>query len=211
MKSTALSLLIITVLFCSACNSKPDRAQAKPNEVPEPLKDESSDLSVISKGMRGNSLIDLIYNDLLEKNSQLNKLEDELTMFNDAKRDSLKTFYNYNNKSDSYYSSAGNELSNIKDTVLKARLILLLANSKHKYEHNISSFSKLIRDIDSNSVVIDDYRKTLEIVTTLPVIEKYQLEHMPDIKTAADMAKSAKKLKNKTVKLAQQYQSAIEK
>ncbi|WP_374949742.1 hypothetical protein [Mucilaginibacter sp.] len=161
--------------------------------------------------MRGNSLIDLIYNDLLEKNSQLNKLEDELTMFNDAKRDSLKTFYNYNNKSDSYYSSAGNELSNIKDTVLKARLILLLANSKHKYEHNISSFSKLIRDIDSNSVVIDDYRKTLEIVTTLPVIEKYQLEHMPDIKTAADMAKSAKKLKNKTVKLAQQYQSAIEK
>jgi len=211
MKSTSLSLLIITTLFCSTCNNKPDHAQSKPNEVPAPLTDESSDLSVISKGYRGNSLTDLIYNDMLENNIQLKKLEEELNGFNEAKSDSLKTFYNYNNKSDSYYSSANAELSNIKDTVLQARLRLLLANSKHKYEHHVSKFSMLIRNIDSSAVIMNDYRQTLKIVATLPVIEKYQNKNMPNIKSAADMATAAEKLKNKTVKLAQQYQSALEK
>ena len=52
--------------------------------------------------------------------------------FGDGHEDSLSTFNKYNSKSTNYYSSAVKALDEIKDSVIKQRLKLLLANSQKK-------------------------------------------------------------------------------
>jgi len=209
MKIPALSLLIM--MFCSACDNRPDNTQPKQGEVPAPLADKSSEFNIMSKGIRGNSLVDLIYSDLLEKDPGLQKLEEELSGFEKAKIDSLKAFDVYNDKSQNYYSSAERALLNISDTVLRVRLKALLANSESRYKLKIAKFTMLEKDIASKDSIIKDYRQTLKIVATLPIMEGYQGKSIPDIKSAAEMAKQAAKLKYKTIKLAEQYQAKAEK
>jgi len=205
MKTTALLSIVLIVLFFSACNSSPSKDTSTPKtEVPEPLKDEKSGLDM--KRMSTGALMDEIYDDLAKKDPQLQKLEEQLTHFNSGIADSLKAFNNYAAKSDSYYFSANESLTAIKDTVLRAQLSALIAESKLKYVDKISRFTSLKAHIDSNQIKIGDYHAVLKIVATLPIIENYQDKNMPDITSTANLANEAQHLKVKTMQLAKKYQ-----
>lgn len=206
MKSSALLPVVFFAFFCSACNFNPAKDTPKTKtEIPEPLKDEQSGFGLKKSGLRDGSLMNDIYNDLAKKDPELRNLEDQLQHFYGDLPDSLKEFNNYDAKTDSYYSSANGSLSSIKDTVLRARLSTLIAESKSKYLDKISRFSNLIRHIDSNEVKIEDYHAVLKIAATLPVIEKYQDESMPNIKSTANAANEAQRLKAKTLQLSKKY------
>lgn len=205
MKATALLLLVLTLVFFSACNSAPSKDIATPKtNIPEPLKDDKSDFSL--KRMPSGSLMDELYDDLAKKDPQLQKLEEQLIHFNSGIADSLKAFNNYAAKSDSYYFSANESLTAIKDTVLRAQLSALIAESKSKYINKISRFASLKAHIDSNQIKIGDYHAVLKIVATLPIIEKYQDKSMPDITSTANLANEAQHLRVKTMQLAKKYQ-----
>lgn len=204
MKATALLSILLIILFFSACNSTPSKDIAPKTDVPEPLKDEKSDFSL--KRMPSGSLMDEIYDDLAKKDPQLQRLEEQLTHFNGGIADSLKAFNNYAAKSDGYYFSANESLTAIKDTVLRAQLSALIADSKLKYMDKISRFASLKAHIDSNQIKIGDYHAVLKIVATLPVIEKYQDKNMPDITSTANLANEAQHLRVKTMQLARKYQ-----
>jgi hypothetical protein len=180
MKATALLSITLIVLFFSACNSAPSKDASTPKtEVPEPLEDETSGLDV--KRMSRGSLMDEIYDNLAKRDPQLQKLEEQLIHFNGGLPDSLKAFNNYDSKSVGYYISANQSLATITDTVLRAQLSALIAESKLKYVDKISRFTSLKAHIDSNQIKVGDYHAVLKIVATLPIIEKYQDKNMPDI------------------------------
>jgi hypothetical protein len=146
------------MLFSWAVAAKLER-QWRQTRIPEPLKDKSSAALLVksdTKRFSDGSLVDELYNDLAEKQPELQTLESQLREFYAARIDSVEAFDNYYAKSDSYYSSANSLLLSIKDSVLKQRLVLLLEASKNKFQKKTSRFSMLISNADKGSA--DDGR-----------------------------------------------------
>jgi hypothetical protein len=173
MRTTALlSVFLIAILF-SACHPTSDSPanQAKV-DIPEPLDEPKGDVLSFKRGTSGN-MVDALYFDLVKRTPDLQDLENQLEKFNAGKSDSLQAFSLYKGKVESYYASASQNLDNIKDTVLKARLKVLLAAGKNKYSQKADKFDVLIGDINSQDLVMKDYYETLKLVATLPVMEKY--------------------------------------
>jgi hypothetical protein len=205
MKAITLLSIALIAIFCSACDHNPTKNTESPKtETPEPLKDDYSAGSIKKVYSRGGSLMDDIYADLVKKRPELQNLETGLQQFYAGMPDSLEVFNKYAVKSGNYYDSANGALSDIKDTVLRARLRLLIASSNSKYMGKIKKFSTLMKDIDSNRMVINDYHLALKIAVTMPVIENYQDKNMPDSKSVESLASMAQKLKQQTVKLSKQ-------
>ncbi len=202
MKSTALFPIVAAVVLGIGCKQQPAKDSATPEtEIPEPLKDEKSSSGFISKFKPRESMMEEIYSDLEKKDSVLQKLEIELQHFHAGMPDSLKRFDGYSAKSIAYYSSANESLKTLKDTVLRDELKAVLADSKSEYMGKISRFTNLQAHIDSNQVKIEDYHTVLKVVATLPIIEKYQDDGMPDITSTANLANEAQRLRAKTYQL----------
>lgn len=204
MKLTTLLSIVLIAVAVSACNhGTVKNASTEKADVPEPLKDNSS--SIISKRSAYGVMMQAIYADQLTKHPDLQKLEDDLAHFYDGRPDSVKQFNTYAQKSKEYYESANQSLSDVKDSVLREQLKAIIAQSEHKYQDTTGRFSVLMQHIDSNIVRIEDYHAVLRIVTTLPVIENYQANSLPDIKGVATIANEAQRLKVKTRQLAKAY------
>lgn len=170
-KTALLTTLLIIVLF-SACNSNTDSSSKKAKtDIPEPLDESKGDVLSFKRYDRGN-LVDAIYLDLVKRTPELQDLENQLDDFNANKADSLAAYYKYKAKVEDYYSSANQNLENIKDTVLKARLKVLLGAGKNRYIKKADGFESMINNINHEEFVMRDYHETLKLVATLPVMEK---------------------------------------
>ncbi|PWK77913.1 hypothetical protein LX99_02798 [Mucilaginibacter oryzae] len=190
----------ILLFICTACNNAKNDNTRLRKDITKSIPDDSTDLSAI-KGSRGANLIDDIYANQLLKRPELRKLEDLIRHFDDGAADSLKQFDMYNGKSLEYYRSAGDLLLNIKDTVLRAHFREMIDQSRHKYQDTINQFSILVNHIDSNRIKVGDYHLALKLAVTLPIIERYQFESLPDLKSAANLANEAQGLKVKAMQM----------
>jgi hypothetical protein len=208
MTTKTLLPVLLLCAFTLGCGHENEKATVGKPEIPEPLKDKSSAALLVKSDVRrfsDGSLVDELYNDLAEKQPELQTLESQLREFYAARVDSVEAYDNYYAKSDSYYSSTNSLLLSIKDSVLKQRLVLLLEASKNKFRKKTSRFSMLIANADKESRIMEDYHQALKLAATLPVIETYQDKNMPSIKPVQKLSDEAKRLNNKTQTLVKKY------
>jgi len=198
----------LLVVFYSCNKVQPVHHNPQKVETPKPLQDDNKEISFISKRSADDLMRD-IYADLADKNADLKKLEDMRSHFNDGHEDSLAAFKKYDYKSDNYYGSATRALNEVKDSVIKQRLRLLLANSQKKYAGKISKYSSLIDQMLNDDESTKDYYVTLQIAATLPVIEDYQDKHLSDGKAVESIAKESAILNKTTKKLADKYEGKL--
>ncbi|MDB5253305.1 MAG: hypothetical protein JWP27_2474 [Flaviaesturariibacter sp.] len=163
-------------LFTSCHGDRGQHASAPP--TPKALEDKSSSFEFSSK--RGDDdLVERLYREQLDKDADLQKLENKIDALNDSKTDSTNAFDRYNSKSESYFSAADRHLREIHDSVLKQTMRTMLANSLAKYNALTGRHTALLATIQLNQVTISDLRNSLQILRTLPVMEKYQAENLP--------------------------------
>ena len=176
--TTKIFLSTILVLALVSCNS--NRTQDKPKqEIPKALEDKSSSYEIISK--RGyDDLVESIYNELVSKNIDLKKLEDKIDELNKSKNDTTNLFDKFNERNQSYYSSANGHISEIKDSLLRDKMKVLIANNLTNYNSSIARHNELLKIIDVKNLRISDLHNILKIVKTLPLIEKYQKDNLPN-------------------------------
>ncbi|HVV54018.1 MAG TPA: hypothetical protein VHC47_01765 [Mucilaginibacter sp.] len=207
---TFLLAIFLLSSICTSCGREPARNNTKQKEeTPKPLQDDSKDFSLLSKRSADGNLVDAIYDDLLKKNTDLKELQDEMDHFNAAQTDSLNDFLNYDSKSKNYYSSAMSILDRVSDTVLKRRLHELILASEKNYDNKTAVYQSLIAKVQSDKVIADDYYLTLELASTLPVIEQYQQDNISAGKSVISLSNDAEKIKNHTKKLEKAYESKV--
>jgi hypothetical protein len=204
-----LSLVLIALISCRQNSSK--AAISKKQEVPKPLQDNNKDFSLITKSRGESNMIDAIYYDLVKKQADLKKLEDQIEHFNAGKPDSLQEFDNYDSKSNGYYTSANETVDRIKDTILRQRLRILLTSSQRNYRAKTLRLKSLIAKTELEQLTMADYYLTLKLAATLPIIEDYQNSNMPDGKSITEITNESARLNKQTQKLAQTYESKASK
>lgn len=132
----------------------------------------------IGRFRKGGDLVDDLYQELVDKSPELKALENELSEVN--VRDTTNIFYNYDQKSDDYYNSVESHISGIRDSVMKQKMINLITKSQDKYITQKDELEKLVGTINKKRSEITNYHIALKIILTIPLIEQYQKQHLPN-------------------------------
>lgn len=169
-----LLLLSFSVLF-SCCNNQPEQKA----ETPVALQDKSSDF--ISKRYDGD-LVETIYAELAEKTPELGSLEKKINLLNEKKSDSVKYFTDYDNKNQSYYQAAAAKIKLVKDSVLRAKINLMIEQSLSRYNKSIALERELLNKIEKKSIALNDMHLALKVTRSLKVIENFQRRNKPSKK-----------------------------
>ena len=193
--TTKTFISIITVLTLASCNN--NRTQDKPKQdTPKALENKSSSYETISK--RGyDDLIESLYDELASKNIDFRQLEDKIDDLNKSKGDTTDSFDKFKEKNQAYFSSADRHILEIKDSLLRDKMKVLIANNLTKYTSSTTKHKELLKIIETKSLTISDLHNILKIVKTLPLIEKYQRDNLPDTKSFEGFIKR----QNETIKL----------
>ncbi len=84
--------------------------------------------------------------------------------------------------------------ASITDSLLKNKILLLIKASNNKYLAKTSMLNTLMNQINTNDATLSDHHEILKIVLTIPMIEKYQDENMPDEKEFKEKIKQQEEL-----------------
>lgn len=157
----------------------------------------------IGRFRKGGDLVDDLYQELVEKSPELKALENELSEINP--RDTTAIFYNYDQKSDDYYNSVESHINGIRDSVMKQKMINLITKSNDKYTSQKAELLSLIKTINLKRSEINDYHNVLKIVLTIPLIEQYQKQHLPNKSPFEKVIEKENQLLEKTKSITPKY------
>ena len=187
-----ISIFWLTVSFSSCKEKTTDAGDTEKQEMPAALQDNKIDLKSYSRV--SSNLIDELYNELEEKTPELKNLAAKIDEYK-RKPDELKgTFYEYDNKSQMYYQSAGYKAKNIGDSLLAQEMRKMIETSENEYKVKTQSLKVLMERIEKNKTSIIDYSNMLKLVKTLPLIEKYQQDNLPGEKNYRQLIKEQEEL-----------------
>ena len=174
-------LLISIVIFAlHSCKQSPNQQQTAP-ETPAALQENSSkDYSLLSKKRYQEDLVESLYAELVDKTAELKDLEKRIDYLNDVRTDSVTAFNSFDQKNSSYYSAAGQHVNQITDSLLRNKLNSIIQNSLEKYNTQIAQHNNLITLLNSKVVKLQDLHIILKLIKTLPQIEKYQKDNIPN-------------------------------
>ena len=168
-------IILMWILF--SCNNS-HKQEIPKQETPKALEDKNSSVEILSK--RGyDDLVESLYNELISKDVDLKKLEDNIEELRRSKGDSISSFNKFNEKNESYFNSANRHCEDIKDTSLRDKMRILIAKNLTKYNSLILRHSELLKIIETKELTIADLHNILKIVKTLPLIDKYQRDNVP--------------------------------
>lgn len=195
-KRTTFFTFLLTWSFLFSCNGDQTKHNdSDKHETPKALKDEKIELKSYS---RSGDLIEELYSELLERSPELKKLEDDIGAFTPKPNELNELFKKYNSKSTSYYSSANYKATAITDSLLKKKILALITTSKNKYANKTAELNSLLKQISQNEATLDDHHFVLKIVLTIPIIENYQTENLPDKKAFNSLIMEPQKLIQQT-------------
>ncbi len=195
------AILILVLLISCGGGQKEDKPEIT-NETPTALQDNKIEIKSYS---RSADLTEELYQELVDKNAALKKLEEDVEASRTAPNELIEKINNYESKSNSYYSSATYKATAITDSILKSKIIALITSSNKKNSTKVSKLNSLLKKMSQNSVIINDYHAVLKIVLTLPLIEKYQKENIPNEKVFKELINNQETLIGKVDSLTPNY------
>ncbi|WP_337965050.1 hypothetical protein [uncultured Flavobacterium sp.] len=166
-------IIFLSLIILTSCRD--NETNVRNSEEPKAFEEKSID---IGRFRKGNDLVEDLYQELVEKSPELTSLENELSQLNT--RDTVNVFYNYNQKSNDYYRDAKNQINSITDSVMKQKILNLITKSNDKYVSQKADLKNLMNTINEKRNEINNYHSALKIILTIPLIEEYQKQHLPD-------------------------------
>lgn len=185
------SLVFICCTFIFSCSNEKRESDAEDANGSKVL--EENEIN-IRKYSRSGDIVEELYSELVEHTPELKKLESDLALLNEKRLDTLEVFDLYNGKSNNYYSSANYKSSSIKDSILRKKIMKIIALSHSNYADKTKDLTALIEQISKNKTSLNDHHEVMKIMLTLPVIEKYQNENKPASEPFKKIIKEQEKL-----------------
>ena len=171
----------------------------KENETPKSLQEKR--ISVYSSRSSDGNLVESLYQDLVEKSSDLKQLENDFDGYEKRRGAALDSFVNFDQKSKGYYSAALLYVGKFSDSSLKFKMRDMINESAKKYDTKTNQLQTLLKDISKNAETLNDHHNLLKILLTLPLIEKYQNQNLPKEQEYKQIIDHQAKLIDRTDKL----------
>jgi len=174
-----MTLMLLCATFLFSCRERTENKKQNKEETPKALQDDK--LEIKSFGRSGD-LTDQLYAGLVDKSPALKRLEDNLDLYMTKPGELAQALDKYDSKSNSYYNSADAKVKAIQDSLLRKQILDLITASKNQYGNKTAEIKSLLNVISQKGSTLNDHHTVLKILLTLPLIEKYQNENLPDNK-----------------------------
>lgn len=195
MKSIILLFFISITLY--SCNKNRTTTQNNSEkDIPKVLTEDKSENYERLKSSSPD-LVESLYEDLIKNDEKLKELDENINKNFKAMSSVIQEFNEYRRKSIQYYSNAESNASLVKDSLLEFKTKEIVKNSREKFNQLISNLSDADSTINSMYFKIKDNYEVFKIQKTLPIIEKYQKEKLPENKKLEDFIKEQNKLLEK--------------
>lgn len=179
-------LPVLVSLFLYACKGKTDSPSAPATDstaIPDALQEKNKSRSYYSKSNRGNgNLVDDLYEELKEQTPTLQELEEDIDRVKRQKADSTEAFIKYNNTNNEYYGAATIHFRAISDSVIRERISALITRSMQACENRSAASKDLLALLNRKDVSVNDLYIAHKLVSTIPMIEKFQRTNLPSTK-----------------------------
>ena len=191
-------IYILALLFSLAatlsCGTRTEEVSQPTEETPIALQENK--LAVKSYSRSGD-LIEELYSELVNNNPVLKGVENDLVVVRTNSDELSYLFSSYDGKSSSYYHAAAKRIEHFKDSELKRRMVALIAESKSHYAGQREEVSSMVAQISQSNASINEYYEVMKIALTLPLIEKYQKENIPEWQPYREIMKEQVNLVNR--------------
>ncbi len=197
MKQVIASFFILTLML--GCGDEASQNSAVPiDETPKVLQDGrlSQTRFSLSKSRKG-SILDAVYFEIIRKDKKLLELDSIIKTYLQVDDTLYTRFENYNHKSYQYYNEVKHKRGKMQDTILSARLDSIIAKSMRRYDRITKETDTLIYQVKDLSGDISDRYHFLKVMITLPVMEKFQQDHLPSNKSIEKYLKQQQEVKSK--------------
>ncbi len=185
-----MAIFCLTLLYSCENRQKENKTETR-IETPKALQEDKLEIKSYS---RSGDLIDELYQELVDKNPELKKLEEDIEAIRLKSNEPIEKFNAYGARSNSYYSSANYKATAMSDSLLKNKIIAFISKSENNYIEKTTEINSLLKQVSENSSAINNHHTVLKIVLTLPLIEQYQKENLPNTKEFKDIIKEQDKL-----------------
>ncbi len=196
-----IAIFCLTLLFSCENRQKENKTEIKA-ETPKALQEDKLEIKSYS---RSGDMIEELYQELVDKNPELKKLEEDIEAIRLKPNEPIEKFNAYDAKSNSYYSSANYKATAMSDSVLKNKIIAFISKSENNYKEKTTEINSLLKEVSENGSAINNHHTVLKIVLTLPLIEQYQKDNLPGTKEFKNIIKEQDKLIIKTDSLTPKY------
>ena len=200
---TKLLFAIILFAIFFSCGRHKDKNALTQQDNPKALQDNYLEIKSLSRS--GGDLTEELYQELVDKTPALKKLENEIDAFYKKPYELEDKYNKFDGKSINYYASANTKASAITDSILRKKIENIISNSQNIYSKKTSAQNSLLKQISQNSTTLNDHHSVLKIILTLPVIEKFQNENLPDKKEFEALIKQQVKLIERIDSLTPKY------
>jgi hypothetical protein len=186
MKTIFVLAIFTSVLFLSSCYQKPKKLDDDNFKTitPQALdnRGESDIVSSYSK-RSGNDLVQELFEEACTNDEKLGQLVKKIIGIEEIRRDSLLVYQRYLQNNSQYFGQAANYIAQINDTALKVQVQDLIRTLEAKQNARIGQHKLIADNIDNKASVLNDQLLVLKLVVTMPMIENYQRNKLPDIKS----------------------------
>ena len=125
-------------------------------------------------------IIGKLFTEELKSNEKLRVLFEKINSIDKDIIDSTLTTNKYLELNDRYFRSAKHNINSLKDSTLRKKVYKIF--EKEELEHNIklSPHKNYLSEIGRDKRLLHDKKILLKLFITLPLIQKYQSEKMPN-------------------------------
>lgn len=178
----ALSLSIAAILFSAACN---DATTTAGEIAPIPEVFEASYSTEVAKELGSsrfssrNNVIDELYEEVLEKDPELEKLELQIEGVSNIHEDGTKEYEAYLSNHLRFIHDAKRFLQYMEDSTLEANTLKLLENFHQNFESKAENLAEKSGALDSLVTEILDHQRSLKFMVALSSMTEYEQEYLP--------------------------------
>ncbi len=183
MRQVTTTFIILTIML--GCGDDAGFNSATPNdETPKTLQDGRLSQTRLSLGKsRKGSILNDLYFEIIENDEKLVELDSSIRTYLQVDDTLFAKFERYDFKSSHYYNEVMHKRGKMQDTLLSARLDSILASSMKRYGVLTQKTDTLMYQVNKLSDDISDRYHFLKVMITLPVMEKFQRDHLPSNKS----------------------------
>jgi len=195
-------LIIATITFsCNDSTKKGIKADAETeelNETPQSL-EENADFELGSLSKRYDAdIISKLYEEAIEKDTQLKRLNSDINKMSVFKSDSLAEYLKFSQSNRHYWLRANSYVDQLQDTILKESTRELFQALELKYQTKMSAYEESLSLISEKTIVMKDQLIVLKLLITAPMMNNYQINEKPNIKTLENIIDQYDKLIKET-------------
>lgn len=204
MKAYLIVLLIISGLIFSCSDIIKEEPileieHEEIHETPAIFEEKNYVTKLTSSYERSNAdVISELYDEAMEKSTQLKQLNDLFIKIPSLKNDSLVDYNNFSQTNSNYWQSTENYINQLTDTNLRKSTLEVFKNLEIEYETSMSNHEQKLTKINEKSILLHDQLILMKLFVTQPMMLNYQTNEKPNIETLESLIDEYDKLIKET-------------